>query len=452
MNQNQIFNRTRRQLAGWYVLVTGLLLSICGVGLYQVVIYSQEYILRQKLESLSGTLHDSIEPFLEQPNQINNNVKKLLPGLCLKGQVCQLPKDVEKRHIAGVFQQEGYYLRLTTLSGQVLATIGQQPQGMNQKISIEFWQQVNSNNGESFYQISLLLRTQTGLRWGYLQIGRSMVEWNNYLMTLRLLLILGLPLAMLLVGGASWWLSRLAMRPIYESYRQMQQFTSDAAHELRTPLAVLQSTIEEMGLAKDLEEVEQNLEIMKRQNRRLSSLVTDLLLISKIDQQKFFTNIQPCCLNELILDLVEELEELALSAGVTLKTDLPINESIMMMGEPSQLYRMVSNLMTNGIQYTPSGGIINITLSCTENYILIQIQDTGIGIAPEELPRIFDRFYRVQSDRCRLTGGAGLGLSIAQAIAHAHRGRITVKSQLAQGSVFTIELPYQNFSPVLPKN
>jgi signal transduction histidine kinase len=441
MNQNQIFNRTRRQLAGWYALVMGLVLSVCGVGLYQVVIYSQEYILRQKLQSLSGSLHDSIEPFLEQPAQINDSVKKLLPGLCLKAKACSLSNDVSKRHIAGVFQQEGSYLRLTNLSGQVLATIGQQPLGVHEKISTEFWQRLDNSEGQSFYQISLLLRTQTGASWGYLQIGRSLAELNNYLTTLRLLLILGLPLAMFLVGGASWWLSGLAMQPIYNSYRQMEQFTSDAAHELRTPLAVLQSTIEEMRLASDLEEVAQNVEIMERQNLRLSSLVKDLLLISRIDQQKVLTNIQPCCLNELIVDLIEELKELALAAGVTLEADLPTNESIIIMGQASQLYRMVSNFIINGIQYTPSGGIITVTLTGTEYNALIQVQDTGIGIAPEEQTHIFDRFYRVQSDRSRNTGGSGLGLSIATAIAQAHRGSIGVQSQLGQGSLFTIELP-----------
>jgi signal transduction histidine kinase len=252
---------------------------------------------------------------------------------------------------------------------------------------------------------------------------------------------LGLPFAMLLIGGASWWLSGLAMRSIYESYRQMQQFTSDAAHELRTPLAVLQSSIEEMRLAKDLEEISQNLEMMERQNFRLFSLVKDLLLISRVDQQKVLTNIQPCCLNELIVDLVEELQELALSAGVTLKADLLIGESITINGEPSQLYRMVSNLIMNGIQYTPSGGQITVTLTCVEHYVLIQVQDTGIGISPDEQTRIFDRFYRTQSDRSRSTGGAGLGLSIVSVIAHAHQGSIKVQSQLGKGSLFTIELP-----------
>ncbi|ELR96384.1 cell wall metabolism sensor histidine kinase WalK [Gloeocapsa sp. PCC 73106] len=135
------------------------------------------------------------------------------------------------------------------------------------------------------------------------------------------------------------------------------------------------------------------------------------------------------------------MQELAIAVGVILKADVPIGESVTIMGEPSQLSRMILNLVTNGIYYTPSGGMIIVTLNYTEYHALIRVQDTGIGIAPEEQTRIFDRFYRVQSDRSRGTGGAGLGLSIAAAIAHTHRGNLKVQSQLGQGSLFIIELP-----------
>mgnify|MGYP002777031878 CR=1 FL=1 len=444
MYQSKLFNRTQLQLAAWYALVFGLLLGLCGIGLERAVLYAQQYILRQKLQSLAGTLHDSIEPVLEQPDQINPKVKTLLPGLCIKDEICQ-QNNSSSRHIVGVFQQVGYYLRFTKRTGELLATVGQQPNVVNRPIPTQFWQILDDLKGDRYYQISLPLRTQTGEPWGYLQIGRSLKEWDDYLAMLRLFLLLGLPFVMVVIGGASWWLSGLAMKPIYQSYRRMQQFTSDAAHELRTPLTVLQSAIEETKLAENWPEVHQNLEMMERQNVRLSSLVRDLLLICRLEQPES-NQFQPCCLNELIVDLVEELESLAVAAEITLKAQLPIAKSIIILGDAFQLYRMVSNLITNGIRYTPAGGMVTVSLEHTHYDALIQVRDTGIGIAPEVQSRIFNRFYRVQSDRSRSTGGVGLGLSIAQVIAHAHRGSIQVQSELGQGSTFTIQLPLKSKS------
>ncbi|PSF31265.1 two-component sensor histidine kinase [Aphanothece hegewaldii CCALA 016] len=446
MYQNRLFNRTRLQLAAWYALVFGLLLGLCGIGLERAVLYAQQYILRQKLQSLAGTLHDSIEPILEQPDQINPKVKTLLPGLCIKEEVCQQQINSPSRHIVGVFQQVGYYLRFTKRTGELLATVGQQPKLVNQLAPTQFWQILKDRNGDRFYQISLPLRTQTGDAWGYLQIGRSLKEWDDYLVMLRLFLLLGLPFVMMAIGGASWWLSGLAMQPIYQSYRRIQQFTSDAAHELRTPLTILQSAIEETKLAENLLEVHQNLEMMERQNVRLSSLVKDLLLICRIEQHEISNQFQPCCLNDLIVDLVEELESLAVAAEITLKTQLPINKSVVILGDSFQLYRMVTNLIVNGIRYTPAGGMVTVSLEETHYDAYIRVRDTGIGIASEDRSRIFNRFYRVQSDRSRSTGGSGLGLSIAQAIAHVHQGSIQVQSELGQGSTFTIQLPLKSKS------
>jgi signal transduction histidine kinase len=340
-----------------------------------------------------------------------------------------------------VFLQEGYYLRFLDQSGRILGKVGEQPDILEQVTTKEFWQVLHLSNGDPFYQISLLLRTNGGLPWGYLQIGRSLKEWDAYLNTLRLLFFLGLPFVMLLVGGASWWLAGLAMRPIYESYHQMQQFTSDAAHEFRTPLAVIHTTVEDTRLAEELPEVNQNLDIIERQNSRLSRLVKDLLLICRIEQQQILTQLQSCCLNDLIGDLVEELAGFAVVAEVDLKLEIRASRDIVILGDEVQLYRMVTNLITNAIHYTPPGGLILAILDSTDKEAVIQVQDTGVGIAPGEQARIFDRFYRVQSDRSRATGGAGLGLSIAAAIAVAHQGSIQVQSELGKGSTFTIRLP-----------
>lgn len=435
MRQNKLFSQTRIRLAGWYALVIGLLLGLSGIGLYQAALYAQQYTLRQKLESLAGTLHDSLEPLLEHPGELSGTVRPLLPGVCLASGECFQPDD-SRRHIAGVFQQEGYYLRFLDRTGQTIAFAGEQPVG---KPTAAYWQRLVGVGDKRFEQISMPLRTKTGAAWGYLQIGRSLQDWDNYLHILRLTLLLGLPFVMLLVGGASWWLSGLAMQPIYRSYRQMQQFTSDAAHELRTPLTVLQSTLEDTWVAIDLPEVHQNLEIMERQNLRLSKLVKDLLLICRLEQPAPI-KLHPCCLNDLIIDLQEELISVADAVDVLLQTKLP-EDLVIVLGDESQLYRLGVNLITNAIHHTPAGGTVTVTLEGASHEALIHVQDTGIGIPPDQQAQIFERFYRVQSDRSRATGGSGLGLSIAQAIVQAHEGSIQLDSEVGKGSRFTVRLP-----------
>jgi signal transduction histidine kinase len=106
-----------------------------------------------------------------------------------------------------------------------------------------------------------------------------------------------------------------------------------------------------------------------------------------------------------------------------------------------QIYRLISNLIVNGIQYTSAGGTVTVVLENSERDAVIEVQDTGIGIAPPEQKRIFDRFYRVNTGRSRSTGGSGLGLAIAQAIVQAHHGNIQVHSQLGDGSTFIVQLP-----------
>ncbi|MEY2859488.1 MAG: hypothetical protein RLZZ74_3804, partial [Cyanobacteriota bacterium] len=242
--------------------------------------------------------------------------------------------------------------------------------------------------------------------------------------------------------------AELAIRPIYQAYRQMQQFTADAAHELRTPLAAIQATAQSNLMLPSLseEQAKDTLKTIVRQNKRLSYLVADLLTLCRIDGELSSSKAgqvkqDKISLAELMIEVEEELAALAIASKINLKSQISVSEQLKVIGDRQQLYRLIINLVTNAIQYTPAGGKVTLSLTEEHHNAIICIRDTGIGISKTEQKRIFDRFYRVDQARSRSQGGAGLGLAIAKAIAVAHRGSIEVESSLGQGSNFTVRLP-----------
>ncbi len=442
MNQNKLFNRTRSQLAISYATVMGLILSLLGFGVYKAIAHAHWVAIDRELESVAGTLHDSLELKLQQPGRLEPIVNELLPNLRLIG-VNDIKEQLPSRHILSAINQGYYYIRLFDDSGKLIATAGAYPEHLPPDFNSKHWQTIADTKGNIYHQISVSLHTNTQEDWGYFQVGRSLQDFNDYLNTVKLILKLGLPTALILVGFSSWLLAGLAMKPIYSSYRQIQQFTADAAHELRTPLAASQATVESALLMPELDEKEAReiLRTIDRQNRRLTQLVADLLLLARMDHQPITDGPQLCCLNDLVSDLVEELAAMAIASGVALTSELRVQQLLNVVGNSDQLYRLVANLIVNAIQYTPAGGKVTVILDCTHTDAIIQVQDTGMGIGAIEQKRIFDRFYRVNSDRSRHTGGSGLGLAIAQTIARAHRGSLNTRSELGCGSTFLLRLP-----------
>jgi signal transduction histidine kinase len=449
MNRNRLFLLTRWRLAGLYAGVMGVILGLCGLGFYQVMVRDRWQSLNHKLESVAGTLKDGLQPALRSPGEVAPLTAHYLPELCLANTTCKKPAISSGQHIAGTIQQNGYYIRFLDPSGRLIATAGLQPIDLPVQPPSASWQTLYTVDGTRYRQLSLTLKIHNRTAWGSMQVGQSLQEYDDHLIWLRLVLLLGLPVAMLFVSGASWWLAGLAMQPVYQSYQQIQQFTADAAHELRTPLAAIQTSIESSLQDDPLTPIEARtvLQVLDRQSQRLARLVQDLLLLSRVDLKGSSPVLQPCCLNELIEDLLEGFASLAIAHDLSLIPDIQVPRLVYVLGDEEQLYRLMANLVMNAIHYTPNGGKVILRLQQDETHAMIQVQDTGIGITPDDQRHIFDRFYRVNSDRSRQTGGSGLGLAIARAIAQTHRGSLQVHSEPGQGSTFTLRLPKILHSP-----
>jgi signal transduction histidine kinase len=447
VKRDRMFRLTRWRLASLYTGVMGLILSLCSVPAYQMMVDDHWQTIDQKIESLAATLHDGLEPSLNRPGQLEPIVGQFLPGLCLvttspAATDCAHPPN--PHHILGINHQEDYYIRFLDPAGHLLATVGKPPQNPPHHEDLKIqpgWQTFQTSDGDRYRQISVLLAHQSNAPWGYVQIGRSLQQLDSHLVRVRLTLLIGLPMALLLVGIAGWWLAGLAMQPIYQSYQQIQQFTADAAHELRTPLSAIQATVESSLQEEDLtlQESRSTLQTVERQSTRLARLVQDLLLLARMEEQPL--KLQSFCLNDLITDLLEGFSALAIAADLSLVADIQTRHPLYVLGDEEQLYRLAANLVMNALQHTPAGGKVTLSLLQQDSFALVRVADTGVGIADSHQRHIFDRFYRVSFDRSRQTGGSGLGLAIAWAIAQAHHGTLQVQSQLAQGSLFTLQLP-----------
>jgi two-component Ni(II)/redox sensor kinase NrsS len=451
MNGYSLFRRSRLHLALWYAGVMGVILSVLGFGFYRAVMQSNWTAMEREIESIAGTLHDSVEPLLPASEAPTAVLQKIFPDLCLSGQPCNAKPTLIQRHTIGISDRSTYYIRLFNHQGNLLAFSPNQPLVLSNTLNRTSWQTFRTVNGIRYHQFTTILHSANAdhhankpnvrSSWGYLQIGRTLEAFDAEASRIQWILAIGLPIALLLIAVSSWWLSGLAMLPIYQSYQQQQQFTANAAHELRSPLASLLATVEAILRLPQAHQQDASmmLQTIERQGRRMSDLIADLLFLSSFERNSETKLFQPCCLNDLVSDLTEEFLELAAASRISLTSQIS-NSELYVLGNESQLYRLVSNLIANAIQYTPAGGEVIVILEAHNRTALVAVKDTGIGIALSQQNYIFDRFYRVDSDRSRKTGGTGLGLAIAQTIAIKHQACIKVESQVNQGSIFTVEL------------
>ena len=301
---------------------------------------------------------------------------------------------------------------------------------------------------------------------------------HSALSRLRWILLLSVPLILLIATGGGYWLSKRAMSPVEEitrtahtigmrnlsrrlpvpptgdalqrlsetlndmfarlesAFQQISQFTADAAHELRTPLALIRTTAEVALRSGQPDEYKDALTQIVEETARTTVLVEHLLFLARADVGGTLPVNSAFQLESVMLQVVASARKLAAARGIELSAPAHISQ-VELHGDAAAMRRLLLILLDNAIKYTPNGGSVTIAM----NRSAIEITDSGIGISAEDLPHIFERFYRADKARSRDSGGAGLGLSLAKWIAEAHGASISVESRAGVGSKFVLHLP-----------
>lgn len=220
-----------------------------------------------------------------------------------------------------------------------------------------------------------------------------------------------------------------------------RELIANVSHDLRTPLASIQGYVETILMKDDLGSADRQrfLEVIQKNTQNLSELVSELFALSKLEARQVLPDLETFAVDELVQDIVLKFQPLAAKSEITIKAsygeDLPRVKA-----DIAMIDRVLSNLVRNAIQYTPAGGQVTVQLEAKETAVLIRVRDTGKGIAPEDLPHIFDRFYRGSKQGKSDSSSTGLGLTIAGRMIEAHGKKILVESQLSKGTEFNFEL------------
>ncbi len=316
-----------------------------------------------------------------------------------------------------------------------------------------------------------------------LQVGVSLAPMDAALKRFFILLVMSVPAGLIVTFVIGRWLAGVALRPLIrladvarsidigdlrprlpirgardeldvvatafngtlsrlqQAVGEMRQFSTALAHELRTPLAALRGDIEmAMQQSGGAEEVSRRFASQLEEIDKLKRLIDQVLTLARAEAGEIRLVPQAIDLGAFARTLVDQLELVAQAKGVALRSG-PVDAQVVVLADPSWLERLVLNLVDNAIKFTPSGGSITVSVLRSEGSARLAVQDTGIGMAPELMPRIFERFFRADPARSSEVEGVGLGLSLVKWIVDRHHGRIEVDSQPEKGSTFTVFLP-----------
>jgi len=408
-----VFQTIRRRLLVSYLLVLGTTLVGFAVAVRILFAYSLKHELTARLITLGQGASSSLELEQEQLKFKND-----FPMQTLLEQNQSLEWFDHQGH--SIAQQGRYILNLPFVGKNAIQTQSGNPriQGITLPVT-------NNDNGQLI---------------GYVRASQSLEEYDEALRHLDWGMLGGIAIALGLSGTGGILLTRQAMQPIERNFSQLKQFTADASHELRSPLMAIASNAQVAlrypdGIRPGDAE---KFTIIVSTVKQLTRLTEDLLLLARTGSQPLgtYTIVR---LDAVLTELMQLYQSQAAAKTITLK--YTATTSLWTRGDETQLRRLFTNLIDNALNYTPAGGQVEVHSRLLDSQIHVAVEDTGIGIAPEQIHQVFDRFWRAESSRNYQSGGSGLGLAIAQAIAQQHQGSISVSSELGKGACFSVRLP-----------
>ena len=485
-----MFQATRRRLALWYTAVTAVLLMLFATGVYL-------YVRNTLIERVDDTLNHVVEVVMRS---LIIDPQPVAPAPSIKYHV-----NIEASFgdNTNTVEDDRIDLEWFSPTGKLLWSTFSEPLNIpihtnttGETVQVSRSQNIKSLAAASISLRQVTQRVQMGRQvLGYLRVSHPWFEVTKPSRLLIIDLTLGTSVMLICVAAIGWLLSGLAMEPVRKSYQSLKQFTSDASHELRSPIAMIQTNVQVALADPNLEsgQHQQQLKVIERLTQRLGRLVDDLLFLARQDSGIVQPRLASCPLDALLIEVIEEQQLVASEKGIKLSLDIKTKtvdslkdknlrmkpdisafvrsgshlgemadsssansnfetleeDFFTLQGDWDQLARLFTNLIGNALQYTAASGKVEVELQRIlrrSNYPLLQVKvtDTGVGIPEEALPHIFDRFYRVDPARTRgMAIGSGLGLAIAAAIVENHHGNIRIDSKVNQGTIVTVTLPQQ---------
>lgn len=419
-----MFDKLRIKMTLVNVLVTMILFGILIAGVYILLIYNSErscnFVLSRIAEKVEANTLDDL------PARTISANSKDFPGF-----LPPPPRHIfffAKVDLAGniIKYSSGTPLSKTELAGLIKVT----GEAKLERDEIVF-------NDTSFAYLRRPFADSSATLFVFSDLTEEIATMKTLLLNL---LFVGI-FCSFLSFIVSFFMAKHAIKPIKYALTQQKNFVSDASHELRTPITIIQTNLDIINGAPPGDTIENNrkwLNNIQDETSRMTELINTLLFLARADANQQLLEKEYFSLNQTILQAVSPLELLAQNKGLSLTAEVDGNFTAL--GDPSRLKQALTILLDNAIRHTPSPGKITVTCTTANDHFYLKVIDTGEGIAAEHIPKIFDRFY--QADSSRNKGGTGLGLPMAKWIVEKHDGKITVDSKVDQGTIVTIKLPF----------